>query len=68
MKHLDEDERYKGLMRCHKGYMVNIDNVKLLRKEKDGILLELIQDARTIPVSRTYNEQVVKVFTGNYTS
>ena len=66
MKHLDEDERYRGLMRCHKGYMVNIDNVKLLRKEKDGIVLELIQDVRTIPVSRTYNEQVVKVFTGNY--
>ena len=66
MKHLDEDERYRGLMRCHKGYMVNIDNVKLLRKEKDGIVLELVQDVRTIPVSRTYNEQVVKVFTGNY--
>lgn len=66
MKRLDEDERYRGLMRCHKGYMVNIDNVKLLRKEKDGIVLELVQDVRTIPVSRTYNEQVVKVFTGNY--
>ena len=65
MKHLAENEEYKGLMRCHKGFMVNIDNVKLLRKEKDGIVLELTQDARTIPVSRTYNEQIVKVFTGD---
>lgn len=62
MKQLDNPERYKGLLRCHRGYMVNIDNVKLLRKDKEGLVLELTQGARAIPVSRTYNERVVQFF------
>lgn len=62
MKQLDISENYPNLLRCHKSYMVNIDNVKLLRKEKEGLLLELAQGARSIPVSRTYNEKVVHFF------
>lgn len=62
MKQIDESELYQGLLRCHRSYMVNIDNVKLLRKERDGLVLELTQGARTIPVSRTYNERVVRHF------
>lgn len=65
MKHLDNPEKYKGLLRCHRGYMVNIDNVKLLRKDKEGLLLELLRGERSIPVSRTYNEKVVKFFVGD---
>jgi len=64
LKNLDNPEKYKGLLRCHRGYMVNTENVKLLRKEKDGLVLELEQTTRPIPVSRTYNDKVVKVFSG----
>ena len=64
MKQLDDAEKYSTLLRCHRGYMVNIENVKLLRKSKDGLLLELIQGSRSIPVSRTYNERVVHHFAG----
>ncbi len=64
MKNIDESEEYKGLLRCHRGYMVNIDNVKLLRKEKGGLVLELTKGARSIPVSRSYNERVVRFFAG----
>lgn len=64
LKNLDNAEKYPGLLRCHRGYMVNINNVKLIRKEKDGLVIELTQGGRAIPVSRTYNERVVKFFAG----
>lgn len=64
MKNLDSAEMYKGLLRCHRGYMVNIENVKLLRKDRDGLVLELNQGSQAIPVSRTYNDRVVAFFTG----
>ena len=64
MKQLDDPDRYKGLLRCHRSYMVNIENVKLLRKEKEGLVLELSQASRSIPVSRTYYESVVRFFAG----
>ncbi|MBQ9588325.1 MAG: LytTR family transcriptional regulator DNA-binding domain-containing protein [Bacteroidales bacterium] len=65
MKQLDDPERYKGLLRCHRGYMVNIDNVKLLRKVKGILVLELTQGAKPIPVSRSYTERVVSFFAGS---
>ncbi len=64
LKNLDNEKKYPGLLRCHRGYMVNISNVKLLRKEKDGLVIELSQGGKAIPVSRTYNERVVKFFAG----
>lgn len=42
------------LLRCHRGYMVNIGNVKLLRKEGSAFLLELNGSVKTIPVTKTY--------------
>lgn len=64
MKQLDSSDDYKGLLRCHRGYMVNIENVKLLRKDKEGLVLELSQGDHSIPVSRTYNDRVVRFFAG----
>ncbi|NDP21327.1 MAG: LytTR family transcriptional regulator [Paludibacter sp.] len=54
------------LVRCHRSYIVNLDKVKVLRKTKDGIFLEL-EDANTpdIPVSKTYYERVMTKFS-NY--
>lgn len=62
MKQIDESDFYTGLLRCHRSYMVNIENVKLLRKDRDGLVLELAQGTHAIPVSRTYNERVVRHF------
>ena len=42
------------IQRCHRGYMVNIDNVELLRKEGMTLLLELTGINKTIPVTKTY--------------
>jgi DNA-binding LytR/AlgR family response regulator len=51
------------LIRCHRSYMVNFDKVKVIRKDKDGLMLELdTLNAVDIPVSKTYVENVMKTF------
>lgn len=50
-----------NVMRCHRGYMVNMEQVKVLRREKEGFYLELgIEGVKDIPVSKTYGEAVLK--------
>jgi hypothetical protein len=50
-----------GIVRCHRSYMVNIDQVKIVRREKDGATLDLgIEGVPKIPISQTYNEEVTK--------
>lgn len=49
------------VMRCHRGYMVNMEQVKVLRREKENFYLELgIEGVKDIPVSKTYGEAVLK--------
>lgn len=60
------EETYKGteIIRCHRSYIVNFEKVKILRKSKYELALEL--DAPTsleIPVSKTYVEAVMETFT-----
>ena len=50
-----------NVMRCHRGYMVNMEQVKVLRREKDNFYLELgIEGIKDIPVSKTYGDAVLK--------
>lgn len=65
MKYFDTWGEESGLLRCHRRYIVNMRNVKLLRKEKDGLTLELSQDAGTLPVSRSYRPTVLQSFGKN---
>lgn len=63
LKNIEEQFSRENLIRCHRFYMVNPKNVKLLRKSKDGLLLEL--DTETlceIPVSKTYLSAVSEFF------
>ena len=49
------------VMRCHRGFMVNMEQVKVLRREKDSFYLELgIEGVKDIPVSKTYGDAVMK--------
>ncbi len=59
-EHLSSDS---PMVRCHRSYIVNLDRVKVLRKTKDGIFLELdALQTPDIPVSKTYYEKVMKKF------
>jgi hypothetical protein len=51
------------LIQCHRSYLVNFDKVRIIRKEKDGLHLEMdTPDKLSLPVSKTYVEQVLKQF------
>ena len=62
LKNIAETFSSQGMVRCHRGFVVNLENVKYLRKEKDGLVLEIASCERLIPVSKTYAEDVVKQF------
>lgn len=50
-----------NVLRCHRGYMVNMEQVKVLRREKESFYLELgIEGVKDIPVSKTYGDAVLK--------
>jgi len=51
------------LLRCHRSYIVNLDRVKILKKEKNGIMLELdVENTPDIPVSKTYYDSFMNKF------
>ena len=56
MKSIDELCQDNGLVRCHRSFYINPAHVKVLRKDRDGIMYaELdVDDVRHIPVSKTY--------------
>ena len=61
LKTVEESFKGSSLVRCHRKYVVNMDKVKVLRKEKDGYQLNLEND--TIPpiaITKTYAENVLK--------
>ena len=52
------------LMRCHRTYIVNSNNIKLIRNEADGYYIDFNQAGlESVPVSNTYREKIVKRFT-----
>ena len=50
-------------MRCNRKYIVNMDKVKVLRKEIEGYELDLDNDyIPAIPVTKTYVDNVLARF------
>jgi len=63
LKSLEDDLKGTEMVRCHRSYMVNCDKVKVIRREKDGLHLELdLPAAIDIPVTKTYLENVMNRF------
>lgn len=63
MKKMEELFQNTEIIRCHRSYMVNFEKVKIIRKDKEGLQLELdLQSALDIPVSRSYFEKVMNTF------
>ncbi|HPT22290.1 MAG TPA: LytTR family DNA-binding domain-containing protein [Bacteroidales bacterium] len=51
------------IIRCHRSFMVNFEKVKVIRKDKDGLKLELdCPMTIDIPVSKTYVDSVMQTF------
>lgn len=64
-KQQEKLEKYRFL-RCHRSYLVNFDNILLLRKDKDGPYLDFgVANLPQIPVSKTYLDAVTTYFISN---
>jgi len=64
LKWMDEHlTKESQLVRCHRSFIVNLDMVKVIRKNKEGIFMELdVVNTPDIPVSNSYYEQVMLKF------
>jgi len=63
LKKVEESFSGTEIIRCHRSYMVNFDKVKVIKKDKYGLTLELDNPSVTdIPVSKTYVNTVMQTF------
>lgn len=63
MKQLESMLTGKGVVRCHRSFMVNFEQVRLMRKGKNGLVLEIGTDeVLEVPVSKTHVENIMNVF------
>lgn len=63
LKAMEETFEGTNILRCHRSYMVNFEQVKVIRREKDGIYLEFgVEKVPDIPISKTYSEKVTHWF------
>ena len=64
LKTVEESFRGAGLVRCNRKYIVNINKVATLRKESEGYVLDLANEAiPPLPVTKTYTDNVLSYFT-----
>ena len=63
LKNVENMFRKTTLIRCHRSYIVNMDKVVVLRREKEGLFVEIdLHDVPNIPVSKTYSENILNLF------
>ena len=63
MKAIDELCQENGLVRCHRSYFVNPAFVKVLRKDKEGVIYAEMEsrDMPHIPVSKKYYDRLAEL-------
>lgn len=63
LKRIEEEYKDYPFLRCHRSYMVNLDNVKMFNRERGQIVLWMDDEGDIkIPVSRSYAKQVIEIF------
>lgn len=63
LKAIEETLKDTSILRCHRSYIANFAQVKVIRRQKDGIYLEFgLENVPDIPISKTYNEKVTHWF------
>jgi DNA-binding LytR/AlgR family response regulator len=52
-----------NVVRCHRSYLVNLNNVQLIRRKEGDMLLDFGNEKiEPIPISKTYSDKVLKHF------
>jgi|SRR5574344_456918 hypothetical protein len=63
LKNIEEQFAGTNIMRCHRAYVVNFDQVKIAKKNTGGIVLDLgVDQIPELPVSKSYGDKVTKWF------
>ena len=63
LKKVEESFAGTDIVRCHRSYMVNFEKVKVIKRDREGLKLELDNLSVTdIPVSKTYVSSVMETF------
>ncbi len=63
LKAFENQFRDSNIIRCHRSYMANLDRVRIIRKEKDGLHLEMgTEPTVSLLVSKTYIPGVMEGF------
>ena len=63
LKNIESMENTAELVRCHRKYIVNLNKVTVIKKEKTGLYIELEdKEIEDIPVSKTYAQHVLDQF------
>ena len=64
LKTVEDSFKDSGLIRCNRKYIVNLSKVSMLRKENDGYVLDINNEAiPPLPVTKTYTDSVLAYFT-----
>lgn len=63
LKRMEDQFQELPLLRCHRSYMVNLDQVRMFKREKGQMSLWMDDEGElTIPVSRSYAKSVTEIF------
>lgn len=63
LKNIEESMEGTSVLRCHRSYIANFEQVKVIRRQKDGVYLEFgIEKVPDIPISQRYSEKVTQWF------
>jgi DNA-binding LytR/AlgR family response regulator len=66
LKKIEDELSDTFVTRCHRSYLVNFSRVKVMRRERDNIFLELdATGVDDLPVSKSYREKVAERFMNN---
>lgn len=66
LKHVADHLSSTHVQRCHRSYMVNLDLIKVMRREKEGVFVEFgVEGVPDVPISKTYIENINKWLAGS---
>ncbi len=63
LRDIESEFNGKGLIRCHRSYIVALLQVKMVKRHEDGLVVDFDrEDLPKIPVTRTYSQQLIEHF------
>ena len=63
MKAIEEQLADTNILRCHRSYIVNFDQINVIRRQKDGIYVEFeMKGIADIPISKKYSSKIMEWF------